>query len=153
MSVFLDDAHSILRQPALICANGIGIPAFLNSEHSMVLYLRLYLAFRFFPIAGTAGAIPWPTERSIEVLKDRSRRHSVQPLQQDARLPCPSRRRAAAGPHDDRIPPFVQLPDPLCDRLAHIASLIEAFASPIQTQEIASWRLLLLVVEIAVRCC
>ncbi|KEY49991.1 hypothetical protein EN41_11125 [Agrobacterium tumefaciens] len=48
MSVFLDDAHSILRQPALICANGIGIPAFLNSEHSMVLYLRLYLAFRFF---------------------------------------------------------------------------------------------------------
>ncbi len=73
MSVFSNDAHSILRQPALICANGIGLPAFLNSEHSMVLYLRLYLYFRFFPIAGTPGTIPWPNERSVEVLKERLR--------------------------------------------------------------------------------
>ncbi|TGE76510.1 hypothetical protein C9410_23045 [Rhizobium sp. SEMIA 439] len=71
MPVFLGDAHSILRQPALIYADGIAIPSFLNSEHSMVLYPRLYIASRFFPIAGAPGAIPWPTERSVEVTKDR----------------------------------------------------------------------------------
>jgi hypothetical protein len=42
----------------------------------------------------------------------------------------------------------------LCDRPARVGhSLIDAFASPFQTQEIASGRPLLLVVEITVRCC
>lgn len=55
MSSFVDDAHSILRQPALIYADGIAIPSFLNSEHSMVLYLRLYIASRFFPNRKRSG--------------------------------------------------------------------------------------------------
>lgn len=74
------------------------MPTLLNSEHSMVLYLRLYLYFRFFPIAGTPGAIPWPNERSVEVLKDRTAARVAPAL--------PSRRLTAAVPHDDRIARF-----------------------------------------------
>lgn len=83
----------------------------------------------FFPIASAPCAILWPTERSVELLKDRYERALSNRCSQMPRLPCPSRRRAAAGPHDDRIPPFVQLPDPLCDRPVHPPPRIDAIVS------------------------
>jgi len=93
MPVFLDDAHSILRQPALIYANGIAIPSFLNSEHSMVLYPRLYIASRFFPNRRRSGrhtVADWVERRGYE---GPLTTHPIQPLQPDARLHCRSLRR------------------------------------------------------------
>ncbi|OCJ49778.1 hypothetical protein A6U94_13395 [Agrobacterium tumefaciens] len=71
MPVFSDDAHSILRQPALI------MQMVLQYLHSSIANIQWYFILGcislpgFFPIAGAPGAIPWPTERSVEVTKDR----------------------------------------------------------------------------------